>query len=491
MPHSHNALITEEIMPMQIVDTIASLPWAEPEVPESVSSMVFYGPVLDLDKKIRLEPSGKSYAAIPFEESSEEMMDLLEVANPRIIHLSKIYSKFTNTSKDYGKVRKRVYQAMLKMLEELPDGVGIAFRQGYRSIEDQKALFDRVFQEILATTDDPKEAYQEACKYVAPVVGHVPAASTGAVVEMTLFYKKENGELELMDLGTMGHKSYQCEAFSNRAIQEQRKNRLILFKAAAAAGFANYGMAWWQFSMGDKVWAYVYDMPAYVFGSKDKSLYSSVDEYIKRNELIDEKIEVAATAPKTDLDSEAVLDKLEEIVSDELNQDEAKVKAGPDTTNPDQIKPESKRAPKEYMTLVSVTDAAQFDKLLQENPRNIVLVKFFATWCGPCNRIKDKYIELAKESRDVLFLEVDVDKLPVLADRFKVALKPTFIFLYEGKSILTMVGSNMDELIKSLNLLREVLKNEPEDAPMEDNSISDEALDLSQAAPQITNTEEA
>jgi zinc D-Ala-D-Ala dipeptidase len=468
MPNKSNAIVKEQIMPMQMVDTIASLPWAEPEVPESVATLVYYGPILDLDRNIRLEPSGKSYIEIPFEESKEEMVDLLEVNNPRVIHLSQLDPQFKNTSRDYSKVRKSVYLAMLRMLESLPEEMGIAFYQGYRSLEDQQTLFDKVFAEIHSTEKDATKAYQETCRRIAPTINHVPAQSTGAVIEMTLFRKNE-GKLELLDMGSLDRASPQSETFANRTSQEQRANRLLLFKSAAEAGMTNYGMTWWHFSLGDKMWAYVYDKPAYIFGpmSEVKSIYRSVEQYLE------------AKAPKPAVQLEASEDSKTKIESNAAVQTVAPVK-----------KTEPKIVPsKEYGEVVSIETVEAFEKLLDENRKNLVLVKFYATWCGWCTKIKQSYITLSKECRDVLFMEVDVDKLSDLAKRYNVEIKPTFVFIYDGKPLLSMVGSNLDEVTKSLNLLREVLKNESEQDDMEDDSSSDEVVDSSEKPEQATSQE--
>ncbi|XP_017875381.1 thioredoxin-2 [Ceratina calcarata] len=76
----------------------------------------------------------------------------------------------------------------------------------------------------------------------------------------------------------------------------------------------------------------------------------------------------------------------------------------------------------------------------------LVVIDFFATWCGPCKMIAPKMEGLSKEITDVIFLKVDVDVCEDLAGEYEITSMPTFIFIKNGKVLETFSGANFDKL---------------------------------------------
>lgn len=86
----------------------------------------------------------------------------------------------------------------------------------------------------------------------------------------------------------------------------------------------------------------------------------------------------------------------------------------------------------------------EFDKAINDAP--VVVIDFFATWCGPCIAIAPKLEDwerrLHATGQKVSFGKVDVDQLPQLARREGVTAMPTFLVYRQGKLVKTVVGAN-------------------------------------------------
>jgi thioredoxin 1 len=85
-----------------------------------------------------------------------------------------------------------------------------------------------------------------------------------------------------------------------------------------------------------------------------------------------------------------------------------------------------------------VTDQ-NFDQTINSN--KIVLIDFWATWCGPCRALAPTIVELATEySGKALIGKLDVDQNPETAEKFQVFSIPTMILFKDGKEVDRLVG---------------------------------------------------
>ncbi len=76
----------------------------------------------------------------------------------------------------------------------------------------------------------------------------------------------------------------------------------------------------------------------------------------------------------------------------------------------------------------------------------LVVVDFFATWCGPCVNISPHFEKLSKEETSVVFLKVDVDELSDVAEQCGISAMPTFQ-LYKNKvKVAEVVGANIEKV---------------------------------------------
>lgn len=70
----------------------------------------------------------------------------------------------------------------------------------------------------------------------------------------------------------------------------------------------------------------------------------------------------------------------------------------------------------------------------------LVLIDFFATWCGPCKMLAPVIEQVAEEHEDIEVVKVDTDKVPELAVLYKVASIPTLVFLKNGQVVKEHIG---------------------------------------------------
>ncbi len=69
----------------------------------------------------------------------------------------------------------------------------------------------------------------------------------------------------------------------------------------------------------------------------------------------------------------------------------------------------------------------------------LVVVDFWATWCGPCRMIAAEFDSMP-DTENVKLCKVNVDEQPELADQFRVNAIPTLAFLKGGKLVYRHEG---------------------------------------------------
>jgi len=89
---------------------------------------------------------------------------------------------------------------------------------------------------------------------------------------------------------------------------------------------------------------------------------------------------------------------------------------------------------------VTVTDES-FDADVLKSDK-IVVVDFWATWCGPCKMVAPVLDEIAGENKDRLTVaKLDIDANPATARDYQVMSIPTMIVFQDGKPVKQIVGA--------------------------------------------------
>lgn len=89
---------------------------------------------------------------------------------------------------------------------------------------------------------------------------------------------------------------------------------------------------------------------------------------------------------------------------------------------------------------VHLTDKT-FDEALVAN-QGLMMVDFWAEWCGPCRAIAPVLDDLVKASGGrVTLAKVNVDENPGLAARYGIRSIPTILFVKDGKVVDQVIGA--------------------------------------------------
>ncbi len=74
------------------------------------------------------------------------------------------------------------------------------------------------------------------------------------------------------------------------------------------------------------------------------------------------------------------------------------------------------------------------------NSDKLVLVDFWASWCGPCQMLGPVIDEVAEEVTDVKVCKINVDEQQELAIRYGVMTIPTLLLFQNGEAVSKSVG---------------------------------------------------
>lgn len=91
------------------------------------------------------------------------------------------------------------------------------------------------------------------------------------------------------------------------------------------------------------------------------------------------------------------------------------------------------------------------DVVLEEAGDRLVVVDFFAEWCGPCKQLAPKLDALAeKAGGKVLFYKIDVDQSRELAAEKEVSSMPTILFYRNGELVNKVVGADVQAITREV-----------------------------------------
>ncbi len=89
------------------------------------------------------------------------------------------------------------------------------------------------------------------------------------------------------------------------------------------------------------------------------------------------------------------------------------------------------------MAVVELTDAT-FEQTVKDN--DLVLIDFWAPWCGPCRSFAPIYEKVAERHPDVVFAKVNTEEQQALANHFQIRSIPTVMAIRQQVILMAQPG---------------------------------------------------
>ena len=88
-----------------------------------------------------------------------------------------------------------------------------------------------------------------------------------------------------------------------------------------------------------------------------------------------------------------------------------------------------------------------FDQIIKTNP--IVVVDFWAEWCGPCRAMNPIIEELSSiYENKIVFAKLNVDKNPIIPSKYGISSIPTFLIIKNGQIMNSIIGAVTQEIFE-------------------------------------------
>ncbi|MDF1881215.1 thioredoxin [Sulfurimonas sp. MAG313] len=89
-----------------------------------------------------------------------------------------------------------------------------------------------------------------------------------------------------------------------------------------------------------------------------------------------------------------------------------------------------------------------FDEIRDNN--EIIIIDFWAQWCGPCIQFAPTFEKVSDENPDITFGKLNIDEQSAIANYYGVSSVPTIVVIRDGIVLLNRAGSLPEDALNDI-----------------------------------------